>query len=385
LPSLIFMIPAVKESYSERYDALTVTGFAVIDGVEAYANKGAGLAFDVLKSSFMFLRSFSPTGFAITTGLGNGSSSNYKLTFASIGSIGDSGSSSSYNVNVSGDAAWGTVMGNGSSSGYIIQLGYLKQPLNTAPTIIDISDVPAVTLSEGLVTPVEFSFVLDDQDGISDLVNESVEANFSKEGDTTRWNTTCLAVVEGTNATAQNYTCTIDMQYWDGDGTWTADVQGGDEEFNVSKQETFTVNTLTAVNISATTLSWAQLFVGSIDNMMSTAELNITNIGNQNLTNITLQGINLIGETTNTVWIPAANFTSSWGVRGCDAGAWLINDTDMQINSDSALDFGPGNLVTTNNATHVCMEEIGQDITQQSYSTAGDVEDWTITGGTGAI
>jgi hypothetical protein len=236
-----------------------------------------------------------------------------------------------------------------------------------------------------LVTPVEFSFLADDQDGIADLVNESVEANFSKDGETTRWNTThCEAVVEGTNATAQNYTCTIDMQYWDGAGTWTVDVQGGDEEFNVSKQETFTVNTLTAINISATTLSWPNLQVGNIDQLMSTAELNITNIGNQNLTNITLQGINLIGETTNTVWIPAANFTSSWGIRSCDIGVWLINDTNMQINSASALDFGPGSMDFTNNATHICLEEVGQDITQQSYSTI-DIEYWTITGGTGII
>ena len=116
-----------------------------------------------------------------------------------------------------------------------------------------------------------------------------------------------------------------------------------------------------------------------MDNMMSTAEENITNTGNQNLTSITLESINLIGETTNTVWIPAANFTATWGERSCSTGTAMVNDTATPIGG-AGLAIGPGSLEPTNNATHICLEEVGQDITQQSYSTAGDIEDWTITG-----
>jgi hypothetical protein len=251
---------------------------------------------------------------------------------------------------------------------------------NSNPLVLDIPITSAVTLSEGIPTLVKFSFVVDDQETISTLINESMQANFSKTGEDTRWNTTgCVAVVEGTNATSQNYTCTIEMQYWDGSGTWTVDVQTGDNTTNVSSQKTFTVNTLTAINITANTLSWPNLNVGNIDQLMSTDEVNVTNIGNQNLTSITLRAINLIGETTPTVWIPAANFTATWGERACNIGTALVNNSATTI-TGSRLDFGPGSLVTTNNATHICLEEVGQDITQQAYSTAGDVEDWIITG-----
>jgi hypothetical protein len=183
------------------------------------------------------------------------------------------------------------------------------------------------------------------------------------------------------------------MQYWDLNGGWNCTAQVSDSSTNTSLavDNCFTVGTTTAINISAATLSWPQLGIGAVDKLMSTAEINITNIGNQNLTNVTLQAINLVGEITSTVWIPTANFTAPWGERSCNTGAWLINDTDIQIlgngvpSGAGALDYGPGSLATTNNATHICLEEVGQDITYQSYSTAGDVEDWLITGGTGPV
>ncbi len=35
--------------------------------------------------------------------------------------------------------------------------------------------------------------------------------------------------------------------------------------------------------------------------------------------------------------------------------------------------------ITTNNAAHICLDEVGQDIAQQAYSTIG-IEYWTVMG-----
>ncbi len=256
---------------------------------------------------------------------------------------------------------------------------------NTAPAVENITfqGSPSVTLSEAVPTPIIISFLAMDFDGASNIDNTTAYLNVSLDGSDMHQNTTgtCYPETEGSNTTAQNYTCTINMQYWDLSGSWTcaAEIKDASVYAGLEVVNCFTVGTTTAINVTDTTVAWGNLAIGQIDSLMSTSELNITNTGNTNITNVTLQGINLIGETTNTVWIPATNFTAPWGERACNTGVALINDTDLQL-TGSRLDFGPGSLTTTNNATHICLEEVGQDITQQSYSTAGDIEDWTITG-----
>lgn len=258
--------------------------------------------------------------------------------------------------------------------------------LNTAPVVENISFAgnPSITLSEAVPTEgMAFSFLAMDSDGDDEFNNNSAVLNISKDG--SGWHNVtaiCTAVTGGSNATAQNYSCTTEaLNYWDLAGSWTCAAEikdatdfGGKEVVNC-----FTVGTTTAINVTSNTLAWSSLGVGEMDSMMSTSELNVTNTGNQNLTSITLEAINLIGETTNTVWIPAANFTAPWGERSCNTGTAMVNDTATTI-TGSRLDFGPGSLVTTNNATHICLEEVGQDISQQAYSTSDAIEDWTITG-----
>jgi len=101
--------------------------------------------------------------------------------------------------------------------------------------------------------------------------------------------------------------------------------------------------------------------------------------------------MDLIGEDTNTQTLPAQNFTATWGERSCDYGQWLINDTHLQIldnGTGGSLDFGPGGLISTNNATHICLEHVGKELSQQAYSTIEHTLDsqkyWIIKGGTGA-
>ncbi|MDP2909276.1 MAG: hypothetical protein Q8N77_05710 [Nanoarchaeota archaeon] len=280
----------------------------------------------------------------------------------------------------------GTITGMGSTSNAVpnVTIG------NTAPVVENITfqGSPSVTLSEAVPTPVIISFLAMDFDGASNIDNTTAYLNVSLDGSGMRQNTTgtCYPETEGSNATRQNYTCTVDMQYWDLGGSWTcaAEIKDSSAYAGLEVVNCFTVGTTTAINVTSDTIAWGNLAIGQVDSLMSTSELNITNTGNTNITNVTLQGIDLIGETTNTVWIPAANFTAPWGERSCNTGAALMNDTDLQL-TGSMLDFGPGSLITTNNATHICLEDVGQDITQQSYSTAGDVEDWTLTGATGPV
>ena len=276
----------------------------------------------------------------------------------------------------------GSITGMGSSSPVQpnITVG------NTAPVIENITYQSGLALSEAVPTPIIISFLAMDMDGASGIDNSTAYLNVSKDGSGMHQNASaapydCYPETVGSNATAQNYTCTIQMDYWDLSGSWTcaAEIKDGSVYAGLEVSNCFTVGTTTAINITDSTLAWSTLAVGDIDKLMSTSEENITNTGNQNLSSITLEAVNLIGEITNTVWIPAANFTAPWGERGCNTGTALVNDTATTI-TGSRLDFGPGSLEPANNATHICLEEVGQDITQQSYSTAGDVEDWTIIG-----
>ena len=105
------------------------------------------------------------------------------------------------------------------------------------------------------------------------------------------------------------------------------------------------------------------------------------------------------GEETSTEWIPAANFSASWGVRTCDYGQWLINETNLQVLANATAGYGiinPTNPTTpqgtsVNNATiYICLEHVGsaEQISGQSYSTSDAVtviEDWLITSGTAEI
>ncbi len=238
--------------------------------------------------------------------------------------------------------------------------------------------VPTVTLTEVTITNVEMSYIVDHPRGTGYLINESTNVSFYKSGETTRVNdtstiaTACVAVVEGSNATTLNYTCTVTMWYWDIEGTWTVEAMAGDNKTNVTDTTTFSVNTLSAMNMTPTTLTWNELYIGDTDNLANNTPVIVTNTGNQNVTAINVEAINLIGETYGDYWIQAENFTVHTA-NACNTGTLMVNDTATTV---SGAEITRGEAATDN--LYVCLEEVNSSILEQIYSTTGNIEDWTV-------
>ena len=237
-----------------------------------------------------------------------------------------------------------------------------------------------------------------DHDDTSIMLNITLAGGETRENNTVGTSPTCYREtgIGEDNASVRNYTCTVEMQHWDYGGDWNCTAQGGDGTVNSSYREVpncFTVGSTLSLNMTSTNITWSSLAVGETNALMDTAELNITNDGNQNISNVTLKAWDLPGKTTPGDVIEANNFTATWGVRSCDYGQYLINGTNLQIFMNATgsykMNFGEPTNSMTNNATHICLEHVGEGLSQQDYSatenTLASEKYWQITGGTAEI
>ena len=69
-----------------------------------------------------------------------------------------------------------------------------------------------VNPTENTTTFVIFNISMIDTDGVADLNDTSITANFSRAGESTRENITCQQV-QDIGSDEANYTCTIEMHY----------------------------------------------------------------------------------------------------------------------------------------------------------------------------
>src|SRR3989338_3121758 len=106
------------------------------------------------------------------------------------------------------------------------------QITGTAPAYVNfVSAVVATAPTEGNPKQIYLEIHVNDSDGVSDVNTTAVNANFSRyttlDTEVVRENTSCL--YKGTiDAYTANFTCYVDMQYWDANGTWNISVRGKD-------------------------------------------------------------------------------------------------------------------------------------------------------------
>ncbi|MEK0338488.1 MAG: hypothetical protein QQN41_13750, partial [Nitrosopumilus sp.] len=121
---------------------------------------------------------------------------------------------------------------------------------NSAPTITWVESIPATNPTDDTTTSITFNFTATDTDGEGNLDDSTASAYFQKGGETTRTNTSCITAGTG-SGNNQNYTCTIDLWYYDGSGAWTInvtiqDINNADGE---NSSTTFTYNLLLAMKM----------------------------------------------------------------------------------------------------------------------------------------
>ncbi|MBX4212008.1 right-handed parallel beta-helix repeat-containing protein, partial [Candidatus Pacearchaeota archaeon] len=172
---------------------------------------------------------------------------------------------------------------------------------NTAPTIPFVTPVVAQDPTEDSVTNVIINFTAFDPDGFGDLKDASSRVNVSFTGlATVRQNLSCSRT--STFATNYaNYTCLVNMWYFDSSGSWNISVSINDTSntVGINQSTVFTYNQLSAFVSGPSGITFAQITPGATNSTATNDPLVLNNTGNKNITlgNVQMNATNLKGET----------------------------------------------------------------------------------------
>jgi len=195
---------------------------------------------------------------------------------------------------------------------------------NDRPNITSITPPGTITLTVAVTKEINVIFNATDPNGAADINKSTANASVFKAGETTRYNYTCTNISEQGNTIRFN--CSIQMYFYDGEGTWTVNVsvQDNSELSVINQTATFSVNALDDVDIDDTTINWAGLTVGSNDNQGDA--ITFTNKGNQNYTKINVTGSNATSGSNKL----AATLFSVDVDSGQTAGQTYLNETTLE-------------------------------------------------------
>lgn len=248
---------------------------------------------------------------------------------------------------------------------------------NTAPTITFVSAIPTQSVTELGTTTIPVTFLASDTDGAANLNNASASAQFNRTGETTRADLDCTAV--GTvDATTVNYSCSIDMWYWDANGDWSINVTVRDINSALASDDVtvFTLDLTTAMQMNPTSLAWNSLSPTDTDELSTSNPITINNTANRDITdgNVEVTALNLQGETTTSEYLLAEDFSVNTA-NACE-GTAMVHSTATGV---SGATVTAGNLTAGNGQEdlYFCLEEVTGGISSQTYSTTG-LGEWTV-------
>lgn len=259
-------------------------------------------------------------------------------------------------------------------------------------TILNTS-LGSVSPTEGSTTTATIYVIVNDTDGAADINKTSINVTFLKSGDVNRGNNSCDYLADLTSQTA-NFSCTVDMQYYDGTGTWTIRACGrdiGNGTYVCNATQVFTYNQLQALTMSPSSLTWATLSPNAGNQTSNNDPSVINNTGNYNFPNVTVRGYNLHGESVTTEFINVANFTignNTGSSAECDTSAiqnatLLTNGTNAQIRHTnlSRGNYSVNNGVTGQEQLYYCILAV-PPVSSQTYSTSYTGGSWIVIGTT---
>ena len=277
---------------------------------------------------------------------------------------------------------------------------------DTNVTVTISGDAPVVivvdnsTITGGIVnsptennfTDIEFFVNVSDPDGVADINDSSVNATFmfydsASFTEATRSNTSlsptsaCVLVAD-VGVKDANFSCTIRMYYFDGDGIWNITVRANDlggGAAQVDESKNFTFIQLKSIEISPTGITFSSVSPGATNEVSNNDPTIINNSGNFNVSlgGIDITANNLIGLSDPSGEIPAANFSidiDTGGGAECSGGTNPVNATSTPLttvflargnNSLNNLDSTSGQ-----EQIYYCVVEVPTDIPSQTYSSA---------------
>jgi len=249
---------------------------------------------------------------------------------------------------------------------------------NNDPVVDSVFTIPAQSVTESGTTSVEFWFTATDIDGVGNLDDNSAQARFQKTGEETRQNLSCVWVSDIDTDTA-NYTCTIDIWYWDAAGVdWTinATIEDINNAVGENSSTTFTLQETTAMVMSPTALTWPSIGLTDTNVLSNNDPITVNNTANKNIADghLNVTAIDLQGETTATDFIYAHNFTGN--INDACEGTVMANSTAIAV-SGATITAGNNSAGQGQEELYFCLEEVPSGISSQTYSTTG-LGSWTI-------
>jgi len=245
------------------------------------------------------------------------------------------------------------------------------EPSNTAPTIPWVQSIAAQNPTDDTTTSITFNFTVTDENGYDNINVSTVNASFIRAGEPTRINESCINYSQSGNN--MNFTCTIDMLYFDENGDWTINVSIRDNEgeYAENSSTSFTYNILPAMKISPTSLEWNELSLTSTDVGSNNDPIIINNTGNDPNLNINVTAYNLRGEDKTDYFIYANNFTIGIASEGC-SGITMSNATSLNITT-ALLTRGNHSIndgETGQEQLYFCIKGVPVNLPSQSYSSS---------------
>ncbi len=260
---------------------------------------------------------------------------------------------------------------------------------NRIPNVTNLSAVPAQSITEAGAAKVSISFLAFDSDGVGDLNRSSARINISTPGNPIRFNNSC-AYIADVGTFAANFTCIVDIQYFDAAGNWSirASISDNSSALSVNESVNFTLLETLAMRVGPSPLSFATVSPSG-ENITSTNDpITVNNTGNVNVTtnNTQVRALDLIGESNTAFIIPAGNFTvdvntgagnPECGVRSVMTNFTFVNITNAILpRGNNSAGVNPVNGVEL---LYVCLRgaPLGGQLPSQSYGASGD-RAWTI-------
>jgi hypothetical protein len=255
---------------------------------------------------------------------------------------------------------------------------------NNPPTIDWVETIDPIGPVDDATRSITFNFTATDPDGYLNINVSTAEARFQLTDEATRSNLSCVNWSQSGDDV--NFTCTIDMWYFDkADTGWNINVTIKDinDAPDENSSTNFSYTKFTGMKMSPTSLEWDPIGLAVANEGANNDAIVINNTGNDEPININVTAKNLQGEETTDEYIYANNFTVENASEGCSGLATTMSNA-TSLNITSAILYRGNHSLNHNNATsgqeetYYCLKGVPQDISPQSYSSAA-YGAWTIT------
>ena len=233
---------------------------------------------------------------------------------------------------------------------------------------------------------IRFNAIVSDADGVNDINDTSVNANFSRGSEAVRSNSSCNLVAD-LDTTSANFSCTIVMPYFDATGEWNISVGAtdlGNTTFQYNTTQRFQYNQLQALVISPTSITFPSVSPGAFNQTSNNDPTLVNNTGNYNVASGNLQanGVHLYGQTDGTKFIAVGNFSIN-NQTGGTPPVECHNLNSLSLSNGTAIGLTNTVLPPGNNSRNLgnetsgqeqlyyCLEVVSATLSSQTYATNG--------------